>query len=85
MFSIIPKHDPIIQEYIDKRPKQIATYLSPDIQNSTLKIIGKMIRDRTEVHLSGFFSLMDDETKDVSKQEQLSIVVRYVGREGIIN
>ena len=46
-----------------------------------------MIRDRisAEVRLSGFFSLMADETKDVSKQEQLSIVVRYVDREGIIN
>ena len=49
--------------------------------------MGKMIRDRisAEVRLSGFFSLMADETKDVSKQEQLSIVVRYVDREGIIN
>ena len=46
-----------------------------------------MIRDRisAEVHLSGFFTLMADETKDVSKQEQLSVVVRYVDREGIIN
>ena len=49
--------------------------------------MGKMIRDRisAEVRLSGFFLLMADETKDVSKQEQLSIVVRYVDREGIIN
>ena len=86
IFSIIAKHDPIVQERIDKGPKN-ATYLSPDIQNSILKIMGKMIRDRisAEVRLSGFFSLMADETKDVSKQEQLSIVVRYVDREGIIN
>jgi len=42
-----------------------------------------MIRERisAEVRQSGFFS---DETKDASRQEQLSIVVRYVDWEGTV-
>ena len=86
IFSLIASHDPIVQEYIDKGPKN-ATYLSPDVQNSILQIMGKMIRGTIceQVRQSGYFSLMADETKDVSKQEQLSVVVRYVDKEGIVN
>ena len=70
IFSVIAKHDPIVQDYIDKGPKN-ATYLSPDIQNSILQIMGKMIRGSicNEVRQAGYFSLMADETKDMSKQE----------------
>ena len=38
-----------------------------------------------EVRQSGYFSLMADEKKDLSKLEQLSVVVRYVDKEGIVN
>ena len=43
IFSVIAKHDPIVQERIDKGPKN-AIYLSPDIQNSIIQIMGKMVR-----------------------------------------
>ena len=86
IFSVIAKHDPIVQDYIDKGPKT-ATYLSPDIQNSILQIMGKMIRGSIcdEVRQAGYFSLMADETKDMSKQEQLAIVLRYLDKERTIN
>ena len=47
------------------------------------KIIRGSICD--EVQQAGYFSLMTDETKDLSKQEQLSIVLRYLDREGTNN
>ena len=37
-----------------------------------------------EVQQAGYFSLMADETKDLSKQEQLAIVLRYLDKEGTI-
>ena len=83
IFSVIARYDPLVQGYIDDGPKN-ATCLFPDIQNSIIQIMGRMIR-RTicdEVRQSGYFSLMADETKDMSKQEQLAIVVRYVDKEG---
>ena len=75
-----------MQDYIDKGPKN-ATYLSPDIQNSILQIMGKMIRGSIcdEVQQAGYFSLMADETKYLSKQEQLATVLRYLDKEGTIN
>ena len=61
------------------KPKN-ATYLSPDVQNSILKIMGKMIRG-TICEQVRQLSI----SKDVSKEEQLSAVVRYVDKEGIVN
>ena len=85
IFSVIARHDPIVQRYVDDGPKN-ATYLSPDIQNFIIQIMGRMIRTiNDEVQQSRHFSLMADETKDMSKQEQLAIVVRYVDKEGNIN
>ena len=37
------------------------------------------------VRQSGYFLLMADETKDVSKLEKLSVGVRYIDKEGIVN
>ena len=55
IFSLIAKYDPIVQEYIDKGPKN-ATYHSPNIQSSILQIIGKMIRGSIcdQVRQAGF-------------------------------
>ena len=38
-----------------------------------------------EVQQAGYLSLMADETKDFSKQEQLATVLRYLYKEGTIN
>ena len=83
---MVATHDPIVKERIEKGPKN-ATYLSLEIQNFILKIMGQMARDIVcdEVRQSGLFSLMADETKDASKQEQLTVVLRYVDQKGIIN
>ncbi|XP_048727017.1 zinc finger MYM-type protein 1-like [Ostrea edulis] len=58
-------------------------YLSPKVQNEFINLceleIREAIRDRcTE---SEFFSVMADETTDVSEKAQLSICVRYVNME----
>ena len=86
IFSVIAKHNRIVQDYINKGPKN-ATYLSPDIQNLILQIMGKMIRGSIcdEVQQAGYFSLLADETKDLSKQEQPAIVLTYLDKEGTIN
>ena len=57
-----------------------ARYLSPKIQNEFIAINGDLIRQSIveECNASPFWSLMEDETADVSTIEQLSICVRYV-------
>ena len=62
-----------------------AKYIQHDIQNKLLAIIAEIIRKdiASEVMEAEHFALMVDETKDVSKQEQLPIVVRYLHEESI--
>lgn len=56
-----------------------AKYTSKIIQNEVLDCLAEMVRSEIieEVKESEFFSIMADETKDVSKQEQISFILRY--------
>ncbi|KAL4148894.1 hypothetical protein QTP88_003037 [Uroleucon formosanum] len=57
-----------------------STYLSPSIQNEIIDICGQLIRKNivTKINKAGCFSILCDETLDVSGTEQLSMCVRYV-------
>ena len=61
-----------------------AVYTSPKIQNEILNIMANMVRQQicTSIQQTGYYSILADETKDMSKNEQLSIVVRYVEHDG---
>lgn len=78
ILKIISNHDPIIAKKCANLPKN-AKYTSAQIQNEVLEILAEMIRKQIieEVKSSGEFSLIVDETKDVSKTEQISFVLRY--------
>ena len=64
-----------------------ATYTSAGILNLILAILGNMVKDAmcNEIKEVKIFSLLVDETKDISKQEQMSIVVRYTNSEGVLH
>ena len=49
-----------------------AKYVSPQIQNELLDVIGGMVREEIGD------AIMADESKDTSKVEQVSIALRYV-------
>lgn len=55
-----------------------ATYLSPTTQNELIAICGEIIQNKIVQGLNSakFFSILVDETTDVSRQEQMSICVR---------
>ena len=56
-----------------------AKYLSPDIQNEVLQILSDMVLSaiHNEVGNAKFNSISADETRDNSKKEILSVVLRY--------
>lgn len=56
-----------------------ATYLGHRTQNEMLDCLADMVRTEiiSEVKKSEAFSIMVDETKGLSKKEQLSFVIRY--------
>jgi hypothetical protein len=76
---------PDFREWVNKRPKN-ATYMSPEVQNDMIDIVGKAVVATIvgEINGSGAYSIMVDETMDVSKVEQVSFCVRYVDACGVI-
>lgn len=61
-----------------------ARYISPSIQNELIAICGELIRKRicNRVNDSKWFSVLADETTDISGKEQMSICLRYMIKEG---
>ena len=87
LMQLLAKHDNIVMSRLEDGPHN-ATYTSPEIQNLLLNVMASMVRRQicSAVQCSGPFSLLADECKDVSKKEQMSIVLRYVdNRSGDIH
>jgi len=57
-----------------------ATFISPMIKNNFINICGKIIQDQlvSKINQAKCFSVLVDETTDVSRVEQLSLYVRYL-------
>lgn len=71
-------HDHHFQKKMALIPNN-AKYLSPDIQNEVLQILSDMVLSaiHNEVANAKFYSISADETRDNSKKEILSVVLRY--------
>jgi len=72
----------IVRNRLSNLPKN-AVYTSPQIQNDLLDIMAVMVQDSitSEVQNAGVFSILADESKDISKQEQLVLILCYVHKE----
>jgi len=54
-------------------------YLSPTIQNEAIEILSDELRNMLckEIKASQYFSIIDDATPDVTRTDQVSILLRY--------
>ena len=79
ILMLIANHDNIVSQRFHGNPRN-AMYVSPDIQNALLNDMGNIIHKKivSAVQDATYFSILADETKDLSKQEQMAIVIRYV-------
>jgi len=79
ILHLVAQHDPLVQRRLNHGPMN-ATSTSPDIQNEVLGVMAGLIHDKIcdGVRKAGYYSILADETKDCSKVEQLSIVLKYV-------
>ena len=75
----IDSGDECLKEHLIDAPKN-ATYCSPQIQNDIIDAIGLSIRRRivADVNSAKYFSVLADETRDVSGTDQMTICLRYV-------
>ncbi|XP_069354562.1 52 kDa repressor of the inhibitor of the protein kinase-like [Maniola hyperantus] len=81
----IESGDQIMKEHIESGAKN-ATYTSPRIQNEIIDLCGDVIRDDiiAEVKKAHAYSILADESCDVSGKEQLSIGVRFFDEEKMV-
>ena len=69
LLSLIAQHDPVIKARIEDLPNN-AKYTSRDIQNSLINIMASGVQEIVcnNIRAAGFYSLLTDETKDISKR-----------------
>ena len=77
LFKLRGEDDPKFAKWLEKKTDK---YVSADIQNELLKVMGlQVLRDiATSLHSAEFYSIMVDETTDVSSKEQAVLCFRCV-------
>ncbi|KAM7284788.1 hypothetical protein ISCGN_001882 [Ixodes scapularis] len=71
--------DDLLRDHLETAPGN-ATYLSPQIQNEILVASSTLVQQTivSQVNSAKCFSLLADETTDISGTEQMSVCVRYL-------
>ena len=77
-------HNESINEVLQKAPKN-CKLTQPNIQKDIVNAIARetskaIIKDLD----NGFFSILVDQSRDISVKEQMALVLRYVNKKGII-
>lgn len=74
--------DSTLKKHIDTAPKH-ATYISPSIQNEFISLCGQQISKAIIQRCKNakYFTILADESADVSDIEQFAFCIRYVDRE----
>lgn len=70
--------DTALKDHIEKGPKN-AQYTSPTIQNEIIDLCGEVIKEMiiADAKMASAYSIMADETADISGKEQLSTGIRF--------
>lgn len=78
--ELLSKYDTTLEELISNHTKRSVNYLSPTIQNEFVNLLGKKVRNEilSRIRKSKYYSLLFDCTPDVSHNEQMSEIIRYV-------
>ena len=74
--------DEILKKHFETAPRN-ATYRSKTIQNQIINTVGNHIISKIarEVNESKMFSVMADESADISNKENLALVIRFIDSE----
>lgn len=81
--TLIAQYDKVVETRLQHGPRNA----SASIQNEILHILGDCVRTFVcdGVREAGVYTLLVDETKDLSKKEQISISLRFVDNKAVIH
>lgn len=82
LLSVIGKFDTTVKKKLENNPSN-AKYVHHDVQSEIINVMAEMIRKqlRDEIKDAEHFAILVDESKDISKKEQISVIVRYLNTE----
>ena len=83
LVALLAEYDEVLSEVV-ALPARATKYLSDSIQNELIDLLAKAVRSSLvkKINASPFWSIILDSTSDVSRVDQLSVVIRWVQIEG---
>lgn len=92
LVNLLSKYDPVLKEHMLRiehaiactKRKRVDSYLSKDIQNEFISLLGKEVKNNIvdDIKKAKYFGILFDSTPDISHVDQMSYVIRYVHIEG---
>ena len=81
MLSLFAKENSVLRDHLENAPR-ISKYTCPDIRNDIIFFSAQQILDGiiNNCRRSVIYALIADESTDVTNKEQISICIRFVGR-----
>ena len=84
LLELLDSYNVLVPELKEKLARRYGHYTSPEYQNDIVHCLARQLREKT-VQSVKYWALLVDETKDVSRKEQLSFIIRFVGENGDVN
>ncbi|XP_051788408.1 zinc finger MYM-type protein 1-like [Erpetoichthys calabaricus] len=83
LVHLIAKYDPVLREHLVRSKmcgKISITYMSPEIQNEFIAILGNKVRQHIigQIKKAKYYSIIFNSTPDISHKDQTSQVLRYI-------
>ncbi|XP_073315871.1 uncharacterized protein [Primulina huaijiensis] len=74
-----------IDEVVLENAPKNAQYIAPEIQKEILHIMANRVRQMVREEVGDkYFCILVDKARDISKREQMAIILRFVNNQGIL-
>ncbi|XP_048501318.1 uncharacterized protein LOC125497702 [Beta vulgaris subsp. vulgaris] len=85
MLKLIASYNKDVRDVVLANAPQNAKYIAPSIQKQILHVFAKKVQNEIRKEIGDSkFCIIIDESRDVSKREQMAIVIRFVNKDGIV-
>ncbi|XP_055960641.1 uncharacterized protein LOC130015115 [Mercurialis annua] len=85
MVKLLASYNESVNKVVLENALKNAKYISPDVQKEILSIFAKKVRRTIREEIGeAKFCIIVDESRDLSKREQMAIVLRFVDKRGCV-